>query len=446
MDNKSFVLPQVETLLQEEAISSYFSLISRPVTVGCIRKQLNILREQILKENKEFSYSEILNFCLKECKRIYLTSAQSVINCTGVIIHTNLGRSVISEESWQAVKKLNTNYSTLEFNLANGKRGERTNLVEPLLSAATKAESALVVNNNAAAIYLVLSTLAKKKEVIVSRGELVQIGGGFRIPDILKQSQAKLVEVGTTNITTIEDYKNAITDKTALILKVHRSNFALRGFTKEPSTKELAEILPPGAFLVVDQGSGVLDVDIANETKVKEHITMGSDLVTFSADKVLGSVQAGIIVGSKQLIEKLHKSPLYRVLRPGKTILTLLQHNLVDHLNGKKSPTLLLASQTKEQLLATAKKIIKDFPKENVSIVDAPMTLGGGSSPDEELDSVAIRVVTKQSASKLLKEFRNLKIPVIGSIVKNSVYLNMGTLLENQAELLKESIKVVLGL
>ncbi|MFA7671716.1 MAG: L-seryl-tRNA(Sec) selenium transferase [Sphaerochaetaceae bacterium] len=446
MGNKKFGIAQVETLLQEKSVSDYFDLISRSVTVDCVRKQLEFVREQILNEAKEFSYEEILNLCLAECKKSYRKTPQSVINCTGVIIHTNLGRSVISEKSWEAAKRLNTNYSSLEFDLETGKRGERRNLISSLLSVATKAESALVVNNNAAAIYLVLSALAKRKEVIVSRGELVQIGGGFRIPDILRQSQAKLVEVGTTNITTLEDYKNAITPKTALILKVHRSNFALRGFTDEPTTKELASILPEGVRLVVDQGSGVLDEILPGEKRAKDHIVMGADLVTFSADKVLGSVQGGIIVGSKKLIERLHKNPLYRVLRPGKTVLTLLQQTLIERLNGDKSPTILLASRTKEQLFEIGKVIIKDLPSENLSLVEAPMTLGGGSSPDEELPSIAIKVVTKKPPLQLLKEFRELKEPVIGSVEKGALYLNLAALLDNQQETLRESIKTVLGL
>ena len=214
------------------------------------------------------------------CERQYRQRPIRVINCSGVLIHTNLGRAPLNRQVWDAVQAANTRYTALEYALEEGKRGQRNALFSPLFAELTGAEGAVVVNNNAAALFLILSTFAQGKEVIVSRGELVQIGGGFRIPEILEQSGATLVPVGTTNITTCADYLAAVTERTALVLKVHRSNFAIRGFTEEPSTAELASALPKKIMLVVDQGSGVLSSStVPGETSVTEHIHAGASLV-----------------------------------------------------------------------------------------------------------------------------------------------------------------------
>lgn len=440
MEKNRVSIPQVETLLQQKKLSSYFDLISRAIVTNLIRDELNQIREQKL---FDLSFDKIVQRCETRCAQVYKMRVHQVINCTGVVVHTNLGRSPISKTTWQAATNLNTHYSSLEFNLESGKRGQRNSLVEHLLTTLTDSEAALVVNNNAAAIYLILSTFAKRKEVIVSRGELVQIGGGFRIPSILKESRAKLVEVGTTNITTRDDYSKALNEKSAAILKVHRSNFALRGFTDEVSTKELSELLDEEQLLIVDQGSGVIEADLPGEQKVKEHIKMGAHLVSFSCDKALGSVQAGAIVGSKKLIDKLIKSPLYRVLRPGKTVLTLLEEDLIKHLNKVDPPVLSLIKKEKEKVKEETQKLIAFLNSEKFSLVESKITLGGGTTPDESLDSYAVQINSTKSANSVIKILRNQEVPIIGFIEKGKVHLNLATLLEGELELLISSLEKI---
>lgn len=420
-------LPQVETLLQDERIARWFAIISRPVTVDVVRKSLEMLRIRIQNEVRPFTVEEVIQACEDELEAVDATRAKRVINATGVIIHTNLGRAPISSRQWQHAGELNVHYTNLEFNLNSGKRGSRSPFAASLLARLCHSEDALVVNNNAAAIFLILSVFAKRKEVIVSRSELVQIGGGFRIPDILSASGAKLVEVGTTNITTIDDYLGAITERTAMVLKVHRSNFALRGFTEEPATRTLAEHLPPNILLVVDQGSGVLTQSIKGETAVATHIKDGAHLVSFSADKALGSVQGGCIVGLGELVTRLAKSPLYRTVRVGKTVSSLLEAALIDHLNAVYPPALAMVSRSLDELTALGEAILGQIPSANLTLVEDTMTLGGGSTPDEAVPSRSIRIATTK-ADAVAKALRLRRVPIIATVSKAAVHLNLGTI------------------
>jgi L-seryl-tRNA(Ser) seleniumtransferase len=436
-------LPQVETLLQQDRIEVWFSRISRPVAVDVVRETLQLFRSRIESEQRAFSPEEIIEECVAALDAVYQRRLKPVINCTGVIIHTNLGRVPLSAKSWQEAGRLNTSYTNLEFDLSSGKRGKRSSFTTELLSRLCGSESALVVNNNAAAVFLILSTFARRKEVIVSRSELVQIGGGFRIPDILASSGAKLVEVGTTNITTIDDYLEAITDRTAVVLKVHRSNFALRGFTEEPSTRTLAAHLPPNILLVVDQGSGVLSSDIKGETPVSSHIRDGAHLVSFSADKALGSVQGGCIVGNGDLVAKLATHPLYRTMRVGKTVSSLLEASLIDHLNGVGTPALAFARRSVEELAAIGHTILGAVASSRLSLVEETMTLGGGSTPDESLPSLAIRLASAKP-NRDAQVLRSREVPIITTVVKGAIHLNLGALAPEEAGTVISALKDLL--
>ena len=439
MNNNYASLPHIEILLQQPAIEAWFDKISRPMAVEVVRATIQEFRERIEREEKPFTFEEIVEGCARALAEYEQRRLQPVINATGIIIHTNLGRSPISREHWEKVSELNTSYTNLEFNLHTGKRGKRSSFTTELLCKLSGSEDALVVNNNAAAIFLILSAFAKRKEVIVSRSELVQIGGGFRIPDILTASGAKLVEVGTTNITTLDDYLGAINDRTAMVLRVHRSNFALRGFTEEVGVKELKANLPPHLLLVVDQGSGVFDQKVPAEITVDQHIKDGADVVSFSADKALGSVQGGCIVGKSEFVTKLGKHPLYRVLRVGKTITSLLEASLIDHLNGKEQPVGQLLWRDSATLKAAGAVIIGKIKSDRLALVEDTMTLGGGSTPDETLPSISIRVETSKP-NKDAEALRMRPIPIIATVQKGALHLNLGTIFESEYD------EVIIGL
>jgi len=444
MDNERPDIPQVERVLEDPSISIWFNRISRPIVVDLVREHLESVRSNWRAAGRCPDYGSIIVEITKTCRRQYLKRPIPVINCSGVIIHTNLGRAPISRDVWRRVEEANTGYLSLEYNIAEGKRGNRDSLIVPLFSHLVGSESAMVVNNNAAALFLILSVCAKRREVVVSRGELVQIGGGFRIPDILKQSGAKLVEVGTTNITTTDDYIQAITERTAMVLKVHRSNFAIRGFANTPTTKELSKALPESIMLVVDQGSGALDHTICGETGVAEHIESGAHIVSFSADKLLGSVQAGCIVGSKELLLRLRNSALYRVLRPGKTVLTILEQTLVDRLNGDRGVPIRMASRSCGEMMHLGNTILEDLPKGKFSLQEAPMTLGGGSTPDEYISGIAIRIESDLSPTHISAKLRQMVPPVVGQIVDKCVLLHLGTIQPHQIDTLKTNLKQLL--
>jgi L-seryl-tRNA(Ser) seleniumtransferase len=438
-------IPQVEKLVSSEKLALWISLISRPLVIAIVREKLEQLRNIWQKTGELPDESEMIEQVVTACKRQYRCRPIRVINCSGVLIHTNLGRAPLDQRVWNAVQAANTHYTALEYSLEKGTRGQRNALFSPLFATLTGSEGAVVVNNNAAAIFLILSTFAKGKEVIVSRGELVQIGGGFRIPDILEQSGATLVPVGTTNITTCDDYLEAITEQTAMVLKVHRSNFAVRGFTEEPSTAQLVAALPKEIMLVVDQGSGVIQsATVPGETSVTEHIHAGASLVSFSGDKVLGSVQSGCIVGKRDFLTPLERHPLYRVLRPGKTVATILEQTLIYQLNGELSTPLHMAKRSHKELKAIGEHIIEDLPSDNVSLVEAPMTLGGGSAPDEYIPGIAIKLMTEISAEQMIKLLRDCDIPIIGKIEHDSVLLHLGSVDEEEADIIRTELKQLL--
>ncbi len=444
--NQLSALPQIETLLKDSGVKQAIESLSRPIVTEIARTAVEKIRHSVLSGTAEVPpVFEIIEEVIAACRSAEREKLQKVVNATGIIIHTNMGRAPLLREVWKEAEEINCGYSNLEFDLKTGKRGKRKGLIPSLLAAIAGAEDALIVNNNAAAVLLMLHTFAEGKEVMVSRGEQVQIGGGFRIPEILAQSGAQLVEIGTTNITTEKDYLNAFSERTAMVLSVHRSNFALRGFASSPSVRELAAIKPRGVLLCVDQGSGVLDETLPGEVSVCSHLRYGADLVSFSGDKVFGGPQAGIIVGKKELIAEMGRHPLMRAFRPGKTVYSLLEGTLVLRLNRGKTEVSRIISMDMKELRSRGRKIIKGCNKEMVSLVESAITTGGGSSPDEYFHSLSVRIDTEGPADRVLKALRAASPPIIGTISEDRVHLNLSTIQEDEIPHIRRQLEEVLG-
>lgn len=379
-----------------------------------------------------------------------------VINATGVVVHTNLGRSLLPDNAAEQLKQASCYYTNLEFDLETGKRGSRYSLVEDLICELTGAEAALVVNNNAAAVLLVLDTLAKGKEVIVSRGQLVEIGGSFRIPDVMAKSGARLVEVGATNRTHYKDYEQAITEETAMLLRVHTSNFKVIGFTSDVSPDELVQLAGENGLVTMeDLGSGSL-IDLSRyglvkEPTVQEVVKAGIDVVTFSGDKLLGGPQAGVIVGAKAVIDQIKSNPLNRALRIDKFTLgsleAILRHYYDTSVALEKIPTLAMLTVDQAVLKKRAQRIFKRIHKKiagfcQTAVVSTASKVGGGAMPDCTLASWAVELHPHAiRLSSLEKSFRKLSLPIIGRIENETYLLDVRTIQDDEvAELCKQII------
>ena len=367
-------------------------------------------------------------------------SLRSVINATGVIVHTNLGRAPLADEAVEAMNEVARGYTSLEYDLEKGARGERHGHARELLLELTGADDAVVVNNNAGAVLLALAATARGREVIVSRGELVEIGGGFRIPDVLAQSGAKLVEVGTTNRTHARDYEQAMSDDTALVLKVHRSNFAIVGFTSEVSVKQLATLAHARKVpLAYDAGSGCLTDDLATkeEPTVRSLIGDGADLVTFSGDKLLGGPQAGIVVGRAALVDSIRRHPLMRALRPDKLCIAALVATLKLWRDAPDTiPIFRFATVAPEELEKRAKRIAGALSAEAVQTI---ARLGGGSAPLREIESWGVRL-RSGDADALAARLRGYERPIIARIEDDAVILDLRCILPEHDELLVRAV------
>lgn len=454
-------LPSVEEIIQNDQLSGLFTKYPRNIIVNTVRSVLQNNRQHILNGNcTAMTKEELREKILLEVKIKIAKSSNAklrrVINATGVIIHTNLGRSLLSESSIRAVNKAASGFINVELNLNSGKRGSRYSPLENLIIELTGAESALVVNNNAAAVLLALGTLAKNKEVIISRGQLVEIGGSFRIPDVMVQSGALMVEVGTTNKTHPEDYKRAINDNTALILNVHTSNYRIVGFTRETSIEELALIGREANIPVMsDLGSGSLidlrSFNLPYEPTAGEVLRAGADVVTFSGDKLLGGPQAGIIAGKRELIEKMKKNPLTRAIRIDKFTVAALEATLMEYRNSNevisKIPTLNMLSITKTDLYPVA-RTLKDrltnlkLPGINFNLIETVSRVGGGSLPTAELPSLAIEIcLENEEISALATRLRLGSPAVMGRIQDGKLILDMRTVQPDEIDTLFEAIK-----
>lgn len=451
-------IPKVDVLLEEPKIINLIDNYHRDVVINSIREEIDKVRN-FIKENEDvFLIDKRINNLIEDIvlnvEKVYSYNLRKVINGTGTILHTNLGRAIISKKHSNYLNEIITSYSNLEYNLEEGKRGERYSHFEKLICKITGAECAMAVNNNAAAVMLVLSSMAENKEVIVSRGELVEVGGKFRIPDVMKSSNANLVEIGTTNKTHLEDYKEAINENTGAFLKVHTSNFKIVGFTEGVSIDEICKLAKENDIPVIeDIGSGVL-VDLSKygleyEPTVQDSIKAGVDIVSFSGDKLLGGPQAGIIVGKKKYIDKMKKNPLTRAFRIDKftaAILEMIFHEYLNEENAIKNiPVLSLITKDIKVIEENAHKlyekikILKDVA--NVNIEDTLSQIGGGSLPTERIKSKCITIIPKNiSTADFEKKLRVGESPVIGRISENKLILDMRTVLEDEIDILANKI------
>jgi L-seryl-tRNA(Ser) seleniumtransferase len=375
-------------------------------------------------------------------------SLKPVINATGVIIQTNLGRAPLSAAALQAMREVGEGYSNLEYDLQAGERGSRATHLNDILCRLTGAEAALAVNNNAAAVYLVLMALAHGREVIISRGQAVEIGGGFRIPDVLSQSGAVLVEVGTTNRTYARDYEQAITERTALLMRIHTSNFKLVGFVHETPLQELAEVAHKHNIAVLDDlGSGTLlptaPFGLAPEPTVQESIAAGANLVAFSGDKLLGGPQAGLIVGRKTLIDQLKRHPLVRALRVDKTTIAGLEATLRSYLSGRATaeiPVWRMIAASTDMLHTRAIRLVEAIGNDISCVASCTSAIGGGSLPGETLPSFAVALIGDQPDA-LAYRLRTNASPVVGRIHEGRLLLDVRTVLEEQEAALVEAVR-----
>lgn len=449
-------LPKVDELLKEEIIESELKSESRTIVVEALRETIDSYRFKILEETiKDFSKEDILRSFKEKLEEKKAPKLKKVINATGVIIHTNLGRSILSKEALQSVVNVAESYNNLEYDIDKGARGSRYAHVEEIIKKVTGAEAAMVVNNNAAAVLLVLNTLCKSKEAIVSRGQLVEIGGSFRIPDVMTFSGAKLVEVGTTNRTHLYDYGNNITENTGVLLKVHTSNFKVLGFTEEVSIEELVELGSKNNLPVVeDIGSGVL-LDLSKfgysyEPTVQESIKRGMDVVTFSGDKMLGGPQAGIIVGKKIYIDLMKKNQLTRALRIDKMTLAALEATFKHYIDEeeaiKKIPVLNMMLSSKEDIKKKAQKLKRKFQvlgdKFDFIIDEDSSMVGGGSMPTEKIPTYVIRVKSKEfTADTIEKQLRSNKDTIIVRVYNGDVILDLRTIFEEDFDKILQAFK-----
>ena len=432
-------LPSVEQLLQTQTAAELIARFGRPLTLTAIRSTLDEARARF-KLNPEPDLPSV-ELILAQTESTFTAWTKPtlvpVINATGVILHTNLGRAPLSEATIHAMDVVSRGYTNLEYDLEKGARGSRLIHAESVLQKLTGAESALVVNNNASAILLVLSALANRKRVIISRSQLVEIGGGFRVPDVMKQSGAKLVEVGTTNKVRLSDYQFAMEDPTTLIMRVHPSNFKIIGFTEEPELKDIVETAhQAGIFVIDDLGSGALfdtsKYGLAHEPTVQESLSAGVDVVCFSGDKLLGGPQAGIIVGRKALIDKVKKHPLARAVRADKVCLAGVTATLLHYLKDdaeREIPIWKMMSLTLKQVKGRAEAWKNELGQGNV--VEGESTVGGGSLPGESFKTYLLSLEVK-SPDKFLKKLRQQHPPIIARTENNKILLDPRTVLPEQ--------------
>ena len=437
-------LPSIDSLLQLENSIPLLESFGHELVVDAFR--------QIEDEKRRSGKAGTAEQIIEESKNLLLDwttpTLVPVINASGVILHTNLGRAPLSETTYQEMKNIAVSFNNLEYDLEIGKRGKRSVHAEQILTRLTGAESAYVVNNNAAAVLLVLTTLAQRKRVLVSRTQMVEIGGGFRIPDVMRQSGAKLVEIGTTNRLHLYDYENALQEPAAMVLCAHHSNFKIVGFTSEPSLEEICALAHrKGTLVFHDLGSGALldtaQYGLPHEPMVQESLKAGVDLVSFSGDKLLGGPQAGIILGKKELLDKITKHPLARALRPDKLCLAGISTTLFSYLTGKAEKEIPVW-----QMISLSTTIIHQRAKQWKEvlgcgdIIEGRSMIGGGSLPDESLPTTLL-VFELNKPDKFLKILREQNPPIIARIENGCVLFDPRTILPHQESCFLEILKQV---
>ncbi|GAA0177523.1 L-seryl-tRNA(Sec) selenium transferase [Clostridium sediminicola] len=439
-------LPKIDYLLNEDIVKKYLQSINRDLIIEALREAIDFYRGEILNDRIDsLENIDILNYFDKLINEKTQNHFRKVINASGVIVHTNLGRSLLSEAASENVMQVMKHYNNLEYSIEEGSRGSRYDHLESLITKITGAEAALVVNNNAAAVMLTLSTLCNGKEAIVSRGQLVEIGGSFRVPDVMELSGAKLVEVGTTNKTHMYDYENNINTNTGVLMKIHTSNYKIMGFTKEITSEELLYLsnkydLPT----IEDLGSGAL-VDFSKygftyEPTVQESVKSGIDVITFSGDKMLGGPQAGFIIGKKKYIDKMKKNQLTRALRVGKMTIAAIEATLKLYLSEKEAieniPTLNMMLTNKEIHKKRAQSLVRKLKKTTSSftfkIEEDSSKVGGGSLPTETIPSYIIKSKNeKLSSSKIEALMRKNSTPIIGRVKEDAFVMDIRTVKDN---------------
>jgi L-seryl-tRNA(Ser) seleniumtransferase len=443
-------LPSVDRLLHEAEQTQITRQYGREIVAKAVRAELSEMRALIQAQGEITAPKSILANVQNRLESWLAPSLVPVINATGVIVHTNLGRAVLSDAAARAVQAVATGYGTLEYDLSSGQRGKRDQHVEKLLTRLTGAEAALVVNNNAAAVLLALTALAFDKEVIISRSQLVEIGGGFRVPDVMKQSGAHLVEVGTTNRTHLRDYEDAINDRTALILRAHHSNFRIVGFTTEPALDELVELGEKHNLPVLDDlGSGALfdtaRFGLGHEPSVQESLQSGAAVIAFSGDKLLGGPQAGILVGQKRYIDELRQYPLARAVRPDKLCLAALSATLRHYLQGEAIEEIpvwrMIAAgegEIKERATAWQRSL------RTGEVLADRSTVGGGSLPEETLPTWVLSLDVEKP-NEFAAQLRKMEPPIIARVQENRVLLDPRTVLLRDEHALLDSLQTLLG-
>ncbi len=439
-------IPSVDQILKQPRTEQLLGSFGHAWTVSAIRQLQDDLRQTLPNLTEMPSDEELINSLESILKYQSQPSLRTVINATGVLLHTNLGRAPLSRAALAAVESVASGYSTLEYDLAKGKRGKRDVHASDLLARLTGGESALVVNNNAAAVLLALSALTKGKKVAISRSQLVEIGGGFRIPDVMKQSGAKLLEVGTTNRTRLADFDQAIAEGASMLLVAHQSNFKIIGFTEEPTLEDLARLAHQHDLpLMVDLGSGAfLDTakyGLAHETTVQETLAKGADLVCFSGDKLLGGPQAGILVGQTDLLTKIRRHPLYRAIRADKLCLAALSATIELYLKGKAEqeiPLYMMLSRSLEDLTEQVNRWIDRL--QAGSALEGFSTVGGGSLPGETLPTCLLALHVK-SPAKFAARLREADPPIITRVQDDLLLIDPRTVLPWQEENLLKGLK-----
>ncbi|QTJ59089.1 L-seryl-tRNA(Sec) selenium transferase [Dolosigranulum pigrum] len=445
MQEKLSQLPKMDELLEDVAVAPWFEVFDRSYVKNYLNEALNQVRQAILAgEDVDISHSAVVAIAERKLTAKKRPNLRPMINATGTALHTNLGRALLSDKAVEATQRVNARYSNLEYNVEAGERGSRYAHIEDLLKELTGAEAALVVNNNAAAVMLLLTATTQGQEVLISRGELVEIGGSFRVPDVIESVGARLKEVGATNKTHLRDYERAITEETGALLRVHTSNYRVVGFSQVPDDKDLVALahqhdLP--AFN--DLGSGLLidlqPLGLPREPLVSEVVAAGYDVVSFSGDKLLGGPQAGILVGTKQYIDQLKRHPLLRALRVDKMTLAGLEATLQAYLKPEQAmkdiPLLQMLGQSEEKLARKAQTLVDDIRALNkgyqVNIKEGQSQVGGGAFPEARLATHLVEISHPDySESTLEQKLRQAEFPIIARTSDGKVQFDVRTLLE----------------
>lgn len=453
-------IPSVDELLREKELERLAGLYPRKAIVDGIREYLQEFRKHIIAADEDEDFTAVdasgmINGIAEKIHEMMRNNLINVVNATGVVLHTNLGRSPLSGRLKETVWDIASRYSNLELNLETGERGSRYSHVEELICRLTGAEAAMVVNNNAAAVMLVLNTMARDRQVVVSRGQLVEIGGSFRVPDVMEQSGAALVEVGTTNKTHISDYEGAVNENTAALMKVHTSNYRILGFTSQVESEELVALgrrlkLP----VIEDLGSGMLidltEYGLPYEPTVQQAVKAGMNVVTFSGDKMLGGPQAGIIVGRREYIDRMKKNPLTRAVRIDKLTLAALEGTVRLYMDKelalKEIPVLRMLTVSLEELSRKAKRLAGRLKRSEgiagkISIEDEYSEVGGGSMPLHEMPTKVVALSPEGiSLKQLVESLRNYRIPVIARINRDRLILDVRTIMEDEFAIIESAL------